>query len=276
MKRYRILTYDFDSRANILKQESKDDWKEAQKIHLEYIKKQTREGLVEQFGALGVDNKISNFVELGWLPISVVAFHNKFLRQVRDAYVIGAYYPSLTGACALGERILNQLIIHLRGDFKNTKEYKSVYRKDSFDNWDLAINTLESWSVILPDVAVDFRELKEIRNGAIHFDPETDRNDKEISLAAVKILTEIVEDQFSGFGTQPWFIPDIVGSAYIKKEFEEQPFVKRIILPNCNLVGPFHKLQSGPQGWIVLDNYDYEDKEISDEEFASLLKRERP
>jgi len=276
MKRYRILTYDFDSQANILKQESKDDWKEAQKIHLEYIKKQTREGLVEQFGARGADNKISNFVELGWLPISVVAFHNKFLRQVRDAYVIGAYYPSLTGACALGERILNQLIIHLRGDFKNTKEYKSVYRKDSFDNWDLAINTLESWSVILPDVAVDFRELKEIRNGAIHFDPETDRNDKEISLAAVKILTEIVEGQFSGFGTQPWFIPDIVGSAYIKKEFEEQPFVKRIILPNCNLVGPFHKLQSGPQGWIVLDDYNYEDKEISDEEFASLLKRERP
>lgn len=276
MKRYRILKVNFDTQANILKQEIKDDLKEAQKIHWEDIKRQIREGLVEQFGARGADNKISNFVELGWLPISVVAFHNKFLRQVRDAYVIGAYYPSLTGACALGERILNQLIINLRGDFKNTKEYKSVYRKDSFDNWDLAINTLESWSVILPDVAVDFRKLKEIRNGAIHFDPETDRNDKEISLAAVKKLTEIVEGQFSGFGTQPWFIPDIVGSAYIKKEFEEQPFVKRIILPNCNLVGPFHKLQSGPQGWIVLDDYDYEDKEISDEEFASLLKRERP
>ncbi len=273
MKRYRILTYDFDLRANILKQESKDDWKETSRIHLQYIKKQTRDGLSEQFGAHGADDKINNFVELGCLPISVVAFHNQFLRQVRDAFIIGAYFPSLTGACALGERILNQLIINLRDDFKKTKEYKKVYRKDSFDNWDISIRTLESWSILLPGVAADFRELKEIRNRAIHFNPETDLNDREIALAAGRILTKIVAGQFSGFGTQPWFIPSILGSAYIKKEYEEQPFVRGIILPNCVLVGPFHKLQSSPQGFIVQDEYDYEDKEISDEEFTSLLEK---
>ena len=63
-------------------------------------------------------------------------------------------YPALTGACALGERILNYLILNLRDDFHSTPEYKQVYRKDSFDQWDAPINALASWGVLLPEVAV--------------------------------------------------------------------------------------------------------------------------
>ena len=274
MKRYRVLTYRFDARANVLKQEIQDDWEERVIAQWQDNKRQIKAGLIGQYGAFESPRKIENFIELGWLPISVIAFHNNFLQQIRDAYIVGAYYPSLTGACALGERILNQLIIHLRDDFKGTKEYKNVYRKDSFDNWDVAINTLESWSVLLPEVVADFRELKETRNRVIHFNPETDRNEKQLATVAVKRLTKIVEGQFSGFGTQPWFIPNIAGAAYIKKQFEEQPFVKRILLPSCERVGPYHRLQLSDQGWVVQDDYPYENKEISDEEFAKLLPGE--
>lgn len=276
MKRYRVLAYDLDTRANILKQEIKDDWKDEVKTLWQENKRQIKEGLIAQFGAFSAFQKIDNFIELGASPISIIAFHNKFLRQIREAFVIGSYYPALTAACALGERILNQLIIHLRDDFKHTDEYKKVYRQASFDNWDIAIDTLEKWSVLLPPVATDFRDLKDIRNRAIHFNPETDKNDKELSLEAVSKLLKIIDGQFSGFGTQPWFITGTAGASYIKKDYETQPFVKRIILPNCALVGPYHKLDSGPHGWIVKDDYKYEEKEITDIEFAELLNRRNP
>lgn len=272
MKRYRILSYDFDTRANILSQEISDSWEAKIREQWKKNKNQIKEGLLSQYGVSESLRKIDDFVEFGWLPISITAFHNKFLRQVRDAYVYGSYYPALTGACALGERILNQLILHLRDDYSGTSEYRKVYRKDSFDNWDLAINTLETWGVLLPDVAVSFRDMKELRNRALHFNPETDHHDKQLALAACNKLKEIIEGQFAGFGAHPWFIQNNRGLNFIKKEAEEWPFVKRIILPNCVLVGPYHTLEAGRQGWVVHDRHSYEEREISDEEFIALLE----
>jgi len=274
MKRYRVLSYDFDAQANILKQEIKNDWEERVKRQWEQNKRQIKERLIAQFGAVSAFQKIENFVELGALPISIIAFHNKFLLQVRDSYIIGSYYPALTSACALGERILNQLIIHLRDDFIDTLQYKKVYNKESFDNWDLAIDTLEKWEVLLQEVVELFRKLKELRNKAIHFNPETDTNDKELALKSIKKLQKIIEIQFSGFGgPQPWFIPGAHGAAFIKKDYEEIPFVKRIILPNCKKVGLHHKLEMGVNGWIVRDDFEYEEKQISDKEFVKMFNK---
>ena len=60
-------------------------------------------------------------------------------------------------------------MILLRGYHKNTKEYKKVYNKDSFDNWDVAITTLETWDELLPEAASKFRELnkKEIEQSIL-------------------------------------------------------------------------------------------------------------
>jgi hypothetical protein len=171
----------------------------------------------------------------------------------------------------LGERILNHLVLRLRDYFKATDEYKKVYRKDSFDNWDLAINTLEAWGVLLPNVVKSFLDLKEIRNKSIHFNPETDSNDKELSLEAIRKLKEIVSGQFSGFGGQPWFIEGIKGACYIKHEYEENPFVKEVVIPNCVKVGHLHTLEHGHTGWEVNDSHDYAEIEITDERFAELM-----
>lgn len=57
-----------------------------------------------------------------------------------------ADYPALVGACALGERILNHLILDLRGAYAHTPEYKRVHRKDSFDDWRVPIDTLAAWT----------------------------------------------------------------------------------------------------------------------------------
>jgi hypothetical protein len=272
MKRYRILSFDFDARANLLSIEIKDSMDEKNKKLMQDNKSKVIEGLIDEYGVIGSEQKIKNFIDLGASPVSVIAFHNNFLRQARDAFVVEAYYPALTASCALGERILNQLIIHLREDFKATEEYKKIYRKDSFDNWDLAIDTLESWDVLLPKVISYFRELKNIRNSALHFNPETDVDDRKKALEALRKLTEIIQGQFAGFGIQPWYIPKAKGISVIKKDAEGLPFVRRILLPSCCLVGYKHKLKHNNGKWLVDDNHDYIGDGLTDKEYIKLFE----
>jgi hypothetical protein len=270
MKRYKVLFFDFDSRPTLLKQEIEDAWEETVKNLHKTNKQQMIQGLIEQFGVLRKNLKITNFTELGDKPVSIVAYHNRFLQQIRDAFVIGAYYPALTAACTLGERILNHLIIALRKDFSKTPEYKKVYANKSFDNWDVPITTLVKWGVLLPDVVSDFKKLNGIRNKVIHFDPSIDTNDRQLALDAIKLLNKIVGNQFSAFGPQPWFITDVPGEIYIKKEYEGAPFIKRVYLPNCHLLGPNHKIEFDGKQFVVHDEDKYEDREISDSEYVEL------
>ncbi len=231
--------------------------------------------LLAEVGPQQFDQKVKNFVDIGPAPFSVVSFHNKFFRQARSAFVIGAYYPSLTAVCALGERILNHLIRELRGDFTGTDEYKKVARKNSFDQWEVPIGVLERWDVLLPSAADLFRTLCNLRNRALHFDPKVDTNDRSRSLEALRTLSKIIVCQFSAFGSQPWYIPNQLGLSFVRKGFESRPFVKRVILPSCALVGPSHQLEIGPGRWKVNDPHVYPDREVSDDEFIELFEKHR-
>jgi hypothetical protein len=155
------------------------------------------------------------------------------LEQARRAFIVGAYYPALTATCALGERILNHLVLLLREDFRATPEYKSVYRKESFDNWEVPIRALEAWSILLPEVSRSFQALEAVRHRSIHFDPATDRDDRPHALQALNHLNDIVSRQFGARGPLPWFIPKIMGASYIRKAAEAQPFVRRVYIRNC-------------------------------------------
>ena len=275
MKRYRIINLDFDSGPSLLSMEIQDHWENSVKESHQKGKEEIRQRLLAQFGWVNGEEKINNYMQLGNKPFSIIAFHNKFMEQIRNSFIACSYYPALTGSCALGERILNHLLLNLRDDYKATPEYKDVYRKKSFDKWDVPIDTLESWGILLPNVAINYRALKEIRNKSIHFDPSTDQNDRPLALDAITTLTKIIEEQFSaGFGKQSWFIPSIAGASFLTKNSEKAPFIKKVYIPNCVLVGPYHELQMIPRDSfvqvVVKDDYKYEDKEISDEEFANL------
>jgi hypothetical protein len=251
--------------------EIRGEWEESVKEGHRAGKEQILEGLKKQFGELAFDAKVKNFIDIGSKPWSVLAFHNRFAGQVRTAFVMGAYYPALTAACALGERILNHLILLLREDYRSTAEYKRVYKKDSFDDWNVPIDTLSSWGVLLPKAVESLRELAELRNRTIHFHPETDRDDRSLALAAVTLLDKIIDTQFGFFGTQPWLIPNVPGASYIRKAAEQDPFVKRVYLPNSHLVGPCHTVEFVENRVIVHDIDSYSDTEISDEDFRQLL-----
>jgi len=271
MKRYRLFSFDLDSRAAILNIEIKENWDERNKKEILEKKESTKNSLVLEFGVRDKIIKLRNFKELGPKPLSIIAFHNKFFEQIRKSFVVASYYPALTGTCALGERILNYLIISLRDSFKQTPEYKKVYNKQSLDNWDEAIEILESWQVLLPEVASKFKDLKEIRNReAIHFNIETEKKDRETALRAVRILSEIIGGQFAFLGRQPWFIEGTKGAFFIKKEWEHKPFIKTVYLPNCCLVGPFHKIEIVDGEFKVVDEYQYGDKEIDDNDFIKM------
>ena len=233
-------------------------------------------GLLYEYGFENAEAKRNNFLDLGPKPFSVLAFHNRFAEQVRRSFVIGSYYPALVGACAMGERILNHLLLNLREDFKGTSEYKQVYRKNSFDNWELMIGTLESWNVLLPDAADAFRDLAEIRNRrAMHFDPATDTDDRPLALEAIRYLDKVISSQFGIIEPQPWFFFTEGAECYVKKEAETLPFVRKIYLSNAWLVGPRHTWELGENGLNVPDDHDYEDREISDEEFRNLRESAR-
>lgn len=275
MKRYRVISFDFDTRVHMLTQEIPDEWDgQVKKLH-----RQNREAiekeLVSFYGQELQEAKRQNFIDLGDKPLSILAFHNRFFEQIRTAFVMGAYYPALTSTCALGERILNHLILILRDDYRDTLEYKMVSRKDSFDNWDIPIDILESWSILLPDVTKQFRRLRDLRNKAIHFRPEVDSNDRALALEAIQCLREIIRNQFSAFGSQPWFITNIPGESYIKKDWESRPFIQKVYLPNCISVGPKHRIESLIPQTVVNDNFQYEEREITDEEFSEMRKKQR-
>lgn len=268
MKRYRVIPRDFDTRALSLGP-ADETWEDKIKRLHESNRMQIIEDLKRQFGERDFESKIKNFIDMGAKPFSVLAFHNVFLNQIRNAFVIGSYYPALTGACALGERILNYLMLTLREYYRDTPEYKDVYRKDSFDNWPLAIDTLQSWGVLLPTSVAKFDELNTKRNESIHFRPEVDTNARELALKAISILQDIVKEQFASVGPQSWLLWGL-GEIYIKKEWENNPFVKHIYLPNCALVGYKHRVESVMPQWVINDDFQYDERPLTDEEFINL------
>ncbi len=271
MKRYRVLEMSFDTRALVLGEEILETWDESVKEQWRSSREGIAQSVIAEFGSLESERKLKDFVDFGVIPFSILAFHNRFFNQIRGSFVSGAYYPALTAACALGERILNHLLIELREEFRSSAEYKDVYRKKSFDNWKLPIQTLASWGVLLPEVTSAFRRLHDVRTRAIHFRPEVDSNDREIALEAIAILREIIDNQFGAHGNQPWFIKGTPGVTYLTQDATTFPFVQKFYVPRCRLVGPLHTLSFDEnRRFIVHDDHQYPEVDVSDEEFWEL------
>lgn len=267
MKRYRIFGFDFDTRVRSL-DPVREEWEERVKVLHRQNQEETLRELRKESGAHRFDEKLQNFRDLGPKPFSVVAFHNRFFAQARSAFVHCEYYPALTAVCALGERVLNHLVIGLRHSFKHSRIYKRVYRNDSFDNWELPIDALSQWNVLTPKAEAGFRTLWQRRKDALHFNPETDANDRGLALEALLVFGRIVEAQFAAIGNLPWLFVS-PGEVYVRKAWEQDPFVRLVYLPNALHVGYKHVVTS-VFPWIIEDAGPYMDQEVSDDEFSKL------
>jgi hypothetical protein len=205
-RRYLSWGMDFDTRALTLGMDIEEHWDpHVQELHSQN-KENARAGMIAEFGEHAIDAKIENFIAIDTKPFSVLAHHNVLFHQIRQSFVIGSYYPALVGACALGERILNHLIIDLREYYRSTPQYRRVHRKDSFDDWRVPIDTLEAWNVLLPGTVIEFRELMRLRHRSIHFNASTYSTLRVDALAAILRMRTIIEQQFGSFALRPWFI----------------------------------------------------------------------
>src|SRR6266852_421959 len=102
MKRHRVMRMSFDTRALFIVV-APASWEPHVREQHEANRRRTIAPLEREYGSDAFEQKLKNFEELGPKSFSVFVFHNDFLEQARHAFVIGAYYPAATGACALRE-----------------------------------------------------------------------------------------------------------------------------------------------------------------------------
>lgn len=271
-RRYHPFSFDFDSTPLDLK-EPEEHWdEEVRRRHLE-SRARSIGWLEQRYGTEHIDRVVKNAADLGPKSMSLLAYHNALHEQARRAFVASLYYPAVVAACALGERILNHLVLDLRDSFKSSEHYKKVHRKDSFDSWPFVVSILEKWKVLADGVGAEFLALGELRNRSIHFNPETYQSLREDALAALQRLDAIIAKQFGYFGRQPWFIEGTPGAQFIKRDYESAPFVQVYIIPRSGFIGPLYGMERSQDGhWMHLDYADYGDDDLSDEEFAKRYR----
>lgn len=257
-RRFTPVDYHFDTRAVLLSRSIQEDWEPQIREQWKQNQASIREGLIHQFGAENFEQKIQNFTDLGPAPWSVVALHNVYLTQVRAAFVGTNYYPALLGACGLGERILNQLVLTLRGDYPDHPATEQVVGKQSFDNWRVCIKTLQEWGVFSGEVARDFTRLMKRRHAAVHYRSQLDSGDaREAALEAVALLGGLIEAVFTPIGERPYYFSGPIGRSYVRLDSESDPFVRRFILPACVLVTPIYRFVPAAGGLDIYDDPDF-------------------
>jgi hypothetical protein len=269
VKRWRITSISFDSRPLFLDIPPLVMKTTASKVITYNNSQKAKAGFTYEYGEKAIDQKLKNLKDLSATPFSIVSYHNRFYFQIRDSFVIGAYYPALVAACSLGERILNNLMLRLRENFIDKPEYKKVYKNKSFDDCGLLIDTLSSWGILVPEATNDFKKLSILRHKSIHFNPETDKTPRGLALQAIKNLNQIIDHQFSAKTPSHWLFY-VSGEYYFKRELESNPFFWEFYMPSCQHVGYKHIVTTVNPQWAIQDENDYDDREITDAEFAQL------
>lgn len=251
---YRVMNFALDTRGSIFKQ--KNLKKEQQKIS-DYFK--------AEWGELDFDAKLERFKKLDLSFIGIPEEYYNLLTLVVSSYCCGYYYPAMTSVGALGERILNRLIIKTREYFKSSKHYKKVWNKQSFEQWDFPITVLKEWEIISDNVAGMFLKLKKYRNDSIHYN---DGYNFELnSHDAIKTLAEIIDCQFNYIKRKDLFwVFNVPGEIWVRSEVTDDPFVKEFVLPHCLQLTPFCEPTAKPP----IKGKNVPLKPLSDEEFIKI------
>ena len=276
-RRFMPLKMTFDTRSMLLKTEISEDWEPHIQDQWRVNRGHVIEGILHEHGVADYSQKVQSTADLGPAPWSVVARHNLYLGQIRKSFVSGSYYPALLGACGLGERILNQLLLTLRDDFVEHPATKRIATKGSVDDWKVAAKTLLAWKVIDKDCNSRFESLRKLRNDAIHYRSGLDDTDaRSEALIAIQRLQEVIETIFAPHGVAEHFISRESGRSFIAIEAESLPLLKHFFLPSCVLVSPAYRLVGDPISgeFVAFDVQEWSgERQLSDADFVSELAR---
>lgn len=263
MKRYRWTNFFIDTTRNIIR-----DSKPPASVKKQMIDKMY-EFITLNYGSANTMEKFDRWYSLNPPDLCAPVSYHELMREVEGAYIRGDYYPALTSACCLGERILNHLAIELKEYYSSSPHYKDIARKDSIQDWEKAIRILSDWEVINNQQATDFAKLLSLRNPAVHFGNVKDRS--STAFEALNLIYSVTKSLF-GYSIPVFFWAP--GEIYISYEKESDPFTKTFLLPHCVKVGYNHEVRSVELGSI--ETYDpgpYPNGHIRDEEFVELRKQ---
>lgn len=273
-RRYRPIQLDYDTRNLVLEVEIRSDFAPEIKAMWEHNQAQVRAELELELGAWDGAQKFENYRAMGPSPWSVVFEHTRLLRQVRAAFAHGDFFPALVGACALAERLLQQLVLALRPDYLDHRSTPKQIRSGRLrPSWKPLIATLHAWGVLDEDTAATYGRLEARRHQAVHFDARLNADSREPALEALLDLQRIIAVVLEPHGGPPRYIPGTSGASFLSLRAEQEPLVRRIFIPNSVLVSPQYRLEydrESAQGWVAYDDADC-DGELSDEEFAQRL-----
>lgn len=261
---YRLITFFIDGRRGIF-----DDLKDIKNAHVKNMQKEIKKHLILMFGEHEFSKKFKRWKSINPPCLYIIEEYVDKLNITIDAYSCGYFYPAMTSACALGERILNRLLLKTKKHFKSNQFYKKVYNKDSFNDWDFMIKVLADWKILNKELVDIFAKLKEFRNDSIHYNENY--NFKKNTLIAINYLIEAINNLFGVMKrTDIFWIFNVPGEIWLKSEAENLPFVKEFIISHCYQAHAIHQIDE-KNNKILEDGAHV--GPLSDLEFIELRKR---
>lgn len=267
MKRYRLSSFHIDTSRNVF------GGRLPPSAAMDIAKKELESSIKAGYGEFNFDKKFKRYMALEKPVLSIVGEHSALLEDIGNAYISGNLYSALTGACCLGERIFNDIIFKVMDDFKSSTHYKNVYNKGSIIDWDFAIQILDDWGILDPEVAKKYRRLARLRNESVHYQKKS-QDLEAMSLEAINIINFIILRLFGIDQHRKDILIyfEVPGELFIKKVAEKNPLAKAYYLPCAVLVGPQYEMEydAASGKFRVLDSHPYDKTEISDAEFVRL------
>lgn len=201
------------------------------------------EHLRRECGSKNFDEKFARWKNIKYPPIGLIEEYPEKIAEIINSYAMANWYPAVTSACCLGERILNRLVLKCRDYFKGHPEYKKIYNKDSFDNWDRMLGLIEDWKLIPPRAIELFGELAPIRNDTVHYNDGYDF--KAVAESVVNKLIEAVTEVFGVMNrTDIYLVFDVPGEVWVRSAADKTPFVREFVLPHCYHAHAVHEIDS--------------------------------
>ena len=229
-RRYRLVNFYVDTRRNLYSPPTPEDVRASQ-----------TEELKAELGLRDFDEKFDRWKRIDYPPLGLIDEYPDKITQIINTYCLGYSYPAVTSSCCLAERVLNRLVLKTRDHFKSHPEYKKIYRKDSFVEWERMLSLISQWNLV-PERAVElFRSLMPIRHDTIHYNEEYDF--ETIAPETINNLIAAITEVFGVINRKDiYLVFDVPGEVWVRSHAENLPFVKEFVLPHCYYAHAVHDI----------------------------------
>ncbi|MDQ7837228.1 MAG: hypothetical protein RDU59_01900 [Thermodesulfobacteriota bacterium] len=214
------------------------------------------------------EQKLERWLRIQYPPLGLIDEYPEKITQIINTYSAGYFYPAVTSACCLAERILNRLILKTREHFKGDPHYKRVYRKESFDDWGKMITIIHDWRLVPEKAITTMKELMPIRHQSIHYSGTFDF--EAIASDVINKLIAAITEIFGVINRKDiYLVFDVPGEIWVRHHAQDHPFVKEFVLPHCYYAHAVHDIDFEKQ---KISERLGKIGQLTDDEFVQLRK----